>query len=226
MEIWLNEVCDILIVSLICCLVLNTMLWISMIFLENSFEKAFLIFRISAMLPWIACANNIAFWKCLDLVRILGLGWGGRIGERTLEILIRDALVALGKRVLFLLNCTATHWQNDLELLSTRSLSHSDSYIAVINSYATMPNSEIWGILLLVLFPRDLCLIKVAILWSEYVMFFASSNRNSSMPNSDINKKLPSQSCGSAGWFVWYGITDSPRSRGVGAQSIGFSRGC
>ena len=71
--------------------------------------------------------------------------------------------------------------------------------MAVIRFYAAKPNSVICGMSLPVLFPRDLYLMKVAILWREQVIFFVLFARKSSVPNSEIDKKLPSQSCGSAG---------------------------
>lgn len=76
----------------------------------------------------------------------------------------------------------------DVSLLLAINLSHSDSYIAVINFQAASPNSAIWGIFLAVLLPNGHCLMNTAILRREHMPFFASLAKYSSTLNREIKK--------------------------------------
>ena len=53
-------------------------------------------------------------------------------------------------------------------------------------------------------------------------MFLASPFKNSSTPSSDIGEKLPSHRLGSAGPFVWYGMTEGSM---LGMGSLVLTRG-
>ena len=46
-----------------------------------------------------------------------------------------------------------------------------------------------------------LCLMKVAMCWSEHAMLLVSPARNSSVPKSEVAAKFPSHSYGLAGVF-------------------------
>ena len=50
-------------------------------------------------------------------------------------------------------------------------------------------------------------LMKIAILKRKHTIFFTSPDKNLSIPNKKIGKKLPSHSYRSASWLAWYRIT-------------------
>ena len=61
--------------------------------------------------------------------------------------------------------------------------------------------------LLAIILSNSCYLMKIAILKRKYTIFFALLDKNLSIPNKKIGKKLLSYSCRSASWLVWYRIT-------------------
>ena len=144
------------------------------------------------------------FLKNFDLVKILLLGLG-RMGRKILKIFACLPLDVLLEVFLFemdLLNCADTHCLKDLLSLFTINLFQLDLFIAKRKSYATKPNSEIWGMFSAVLSFSLYCLMKATILSSEHVMFLASPSKYSFILKRETEQKLPSHSCGSAGWLM------------------------
>ena len=152
----------------------------------------------------------------LDLARMAVLGLEG-IGRGILEIFAGWGLLPVFKSVGFpLLNCDMTHyWKVLKELLSAKSLSHPELYIAEIRSQAAKLKSEIWGMSRPSLSPRGLCLMKVVILWREHIMFLTLPFETSTVPNREIELKLPSHNIGSIGWLAWYRMAKGSRLEGV-----------
>ena len=81
----------------------------------------------------------------------------------------------------------------------TISLFQSDLYIVNKNFQATDTNSGICRISLTILFFKEYCLMNLAILRREHVIFVVSLVKSLSIPNKEIEQKLPSYSCESAG---------------------------
>jgi len=146
------------------------------------------------------------FLKNLDLARILLLGQK-RIGGRILNILAffslfqRLCLENFKDLVIILLNCTKIYCLKDI-LFLTISLSQPDSYIVKMNSYIAKPNLVIWGISFSDLFSSFHCLMKVAILSSEHMIFLKSPLKYLFMPKRKIKQKLLSHNYKSASWFI------------------------
>jgi len=190
---------------------------------RRQFGKMFLILIISLILSLETCAYNWLFefeatfnnWfllKYLDLAKTLLLSLGG-IGREILDISACLLSVSLRMDVLigFLLNWEETHCLKDIFLSLTINLFQPDLYIADKNLQAATPNSAIYRISLDILFFKEHCLMNLAILRREHVIFFTSPVKYSSIPNKEIGQKLPSHSCRSISWLTWYGITKGSR---------------
>ena len=81
----------------------------------------------------------------------------------------------------------------------TISLFQSDLYIVDKIFQTADPNFAICRISLAILFFKECCLMNLAILRKEHVIFVASLVKSLSIPNKEIEQKLPSYSCGSTG---------------------------
>ena len=140
------------------------------------------------------------FLKYLDLAKTLLFGLG-EISEEILDIsaclpfvgLEMDALVG------FLLNWEEIYCLKEIFLSLTISLFQSDLYIVNKNFQAADTNSGICRISLTILFFKEHCLMNLAILRREHMIFVVSLVKSLSIPNKEIEQKLPFYSCESVG---------------------------
>ena len=139
----------------------------------------------------------------MDLFKILLLGLEG-IGREIFKISAYLSFISLEVSVLvvsFLLNWEEIYCLKDIFLLLAINLFQLNLYIANKDLYTANPNFTIYRIYLAILFFNGLCLMNTTILRRKHIIFFISTAKYLSMPNSEIEYKLPSHKCRSVGWL-------------------------